>query len=641
VFETTELAGINAAADAVLPAAQEFQVTTAGSYTLSLADLQTPVLLESLRAVVTRDLQVVAQVAVTYPDALALPGTAAQNFMATPGTYRVHVLGTPKPGEAGGGFALKVVPAGGGTSLLDHADVIAAQSAPATGQSALQTSFQITQPGAYQLTLTDHAFPVALASLQTLLLQDTDSGPVVVPLTAGSFTVTTPGTYELVIVATAGSPDLAGLYGVRVASGGTVVYQSTQPVGAMAPATSVNVTTAGQYMLTLGDANFPAILSSLRARVVQGDTVLGGLDVADAVAVTAATGAVQIYAVALPATTQGVGAYSVQLANAQQTLLADVRTTDASPDPASPAIYSFTPAATVAAGAYQLKLEDLAFPAQFTSLTAAVAQGVTVVGTFNKASSPQFTLQSGPVKVLVAAKPPAAGGNALFGVTLSSVAGANVIESTQGVGGLFRTSTVSIATDGPYDLTLKDLEFPARMGTAQLAITRGTTLIAQIIGGGTVPRQQLTAGTYVLNFIGQPASAEQYGTYGLKVAESTPQPAVTLTANPAAITSGQSASLQWTTTNATTCTASNGWSGTKSTSGTESVGPLNANATFGLSCTGPGGTGTASLTVTVSAPSPSGGGGGGGAFNPYLLGALGLLLLAAQRRRDSVSRRQR
>jgi hypothetical protein len=631
VFESTELAGVDAAADAALPAAQEFQVTAAGSYTVSLTDLQTPALLQSLRAVITRDLQVVAEVEVTYPVAPALPGAAAKDFMATPGTYRVHVLGAARQGEAGGGFGLKVAPAGGGTSLLDHVDVIAAQSAPAIGQSASQASFAIAQAGSYQLTLTDHAFPAPLASLQALLLQDTDSGPVVVPVTAGAFDAATPGTFELVIVATADSTSLAGLYGVRVAAGPNIVYRSTQPVGNLPPATAVNVQTAGQYTLTLGDAKFPATLSSLAARVTQSDTILAGVDAAGTAAVTAATGSVQIYTRAVPATAEGVGAYQVQLANAQQTLLADIRTADASPDPASAAIYSFAPSAAITAGSYQLKLEDLAFPAQFTSLNAALVQGVTVLGTVNSAQTATFTAQSGPVKVLVAAKAPAAGGNSLFGVTLISTAAgaANVIESTQGVGGLFRTSTVTIATAGPYDLTLADLEFPARLATAQLAITRGTTLIAQIIGSGTVSRQQLAAGTYVLNFIGQPAAAEKYGTYGLKVAESTPQPTVTLTATSATITSGQSAILQWTSADATTCTASNGWSGTKSASGTETVGPLNASATFALSCTGPGGTGTASQSVTVSAPSASSGG-GGGACNLYLLAALSVLLLVAQ-----------
>src|ERR1044072_206296 len=92
LLDTTELLGVDAAADAALPAAQEFQVTAAGSYNIVLTDLQQPALLDSLRAIVTRDLQVVANVEVTSPAAPNLPAPATNSFMATPGTYRVHVL---------------------------------------------------------------------------------------------------------------------------------------------------------------------------------------------------------------------------------------------------------------------------------------------------------------------------------------------------------------------------------------------------------------------------------------------------------------------------------------------------------------------------------------------------------------------
>ncbi|HEY4366942.1 MAG TPA: hypothetical protein VGN07_06870 [Steroidobacteraceae bacterium] len=636
IFDDTELAGATSAEDASLPQPQDFQVVAAGNYRISLNDLQTPTSLKSLRAIVTRDLSVVAQLNVTYPAAPAVPDTATKDFMATPGTYRIHVLAIANDGEAGGGFGVKVAPVAGGASLIDHVDVIAAQSAPAIGQSALQTSFTITQAGSYTLTSSDHAFPVALASLQTLVLQETDSGPVIALNGPGSFNAT-PGTYQLLAVASASGPALAGLYGIRIAdtsTGAIVPYQSTQPVGNMSPATTVTIAAAGQHTLTLSDANFPATLSSLTACLTQGDTVLGLLHAAGTTNVTAAQGVVNIYALANPAAAEGVGSYSLQLAKGAQVVFSDIRTADASADPSTAAIYSFTPSAAITAGSYQLKFDDLAFPAPFSSLRAAVAQGATLVGSLNAPGTSQLSLQSGVVKVLVAAKPPVGAGNALFGITLSAAdGGANIIESTQGVGGLFRTSPVTIPKDGLYDLALQDLEFPERMTTAQLAVTRGTTLVAQIIGGGVVPRQQLTAGTYVLNFLGQPAPTAQYGTYGMKVAESSLPPTVTLTASSSTITAGQSANLQWSSTDATTCSASNGWSGTKAASGTEAVGPLNASATFGLSCTGPGGTGAATLTVTVSPAGANGGGGGGGAFNLYWLAALSLLLSARSLRR--------
>jgi hypothetical protein len=134
----------------------------------------------------------------------------------------------------------------------------------------------------------------------------------------------------------------------------------------------------------------------------------------------------------------------------------------------------------------------------------------------------------------------------------------------------------------------------------------------------------LEAGTHVLNFLGQPAANASYGAYGMKVADSTPPPAVTLTASPASVASGQSTTLQWSATNATSCTASGAWSGSKAASGSQSSGALTANATFEIECVGPGGRDNESVSVTVNAPAP--GGGGGGQVDLLLLVSLATML---------------
>lgn len=78
-------------------------------------------------------------------------------------------------------------------------------------------------------------------------------------------------------------------------------------------------------------------------------------------------------------------------------------------------------------------------------------------------------------------------------------------------------------------------------------------------------------------------------------------PSVSLTASPASISSGQSSTLTWSFTNATSCTASGGWSGTKATSGSQSVTPI-VTTTYTLSCTDSGGSATQSATVTLLPP---------------------------------------
>src|SRR3984957_12137213 len=67
-------------------------------------------------------------------------------------------------------------------------------------------------------------------------------------------------------------------------------------------------------------------------------------------------------------------------------------------------------------------------------------------------------------------------------------------------------------------------------------------------------------------------------------------PTVALITSTGAVQSGGSATLTWSSTDATSCTASNAWSGTLAPSGTQSTGPLTKNSTFVLTCSGPGGT---------------------------------------------------
>jgi len=79
-------------------------------------------------------------------------------------------------------------------------------------------------------------------------------------------------------------------------------------------------------------------------------------------------------------------------------------------------------------------------------------------------------------------------------------------------------------------------------------------------------------------------------------------PTATLSANPATINSGDSSTLSWSSTDATSCVAAGGFSTGGNTSGSDSTGPLSATQNYAVTCTGPGGSDTANATVTVSSP---------------------------------------
>ncbi len=77
-------------------------------------------------------------------------------------------------------------------------------------------------------------------------------------------------------------------------------------------------------------------------------------------------------------------------------------------------------------------------------------------------------------------------------------------------------------------------------------------------------------------------------------------PVVTLVANPTTVDSGGTTTLTWSSTNATSCTASGAWSGSRATSGSEASAAITTASTFTLACTGPGGTTQRSATVYLT-----------------------------------------
>lgn len=79
-----------------------------------------------------------------------------------------------------------------------------------------------------------------------------------------------------------------------------------------------------------------------------------------------------------------------------------------------------------------------------------------------------------------------------------------------------------------------------------------------------------------------------------------PAPTVSLTASAARVTSGGTVSLQWSSSNASSCTASGAWSGSRPGSGTETSAALTAASSFTLACTGVGGNASQSVVVVVA-----------------------------------------
>jgi hypothetical protein len=627
-----------ASATSIVPAEHTFTVSLAGTYQLTLTDFgasATPAVpMNALKLIVTSGATKVGT---------ELDAAGTMTFPATPGDYVIHLVGTA--GGPGSGQIGIHINDSTNTATYDFNDALALPpDAIPNGGSGIDDTFTVPTSGNFQVTLSDLQLPQALNTLTLALVQE-GGALVTTLLTAGSTSVALQSgvNYRIFAIGSIGSvtppPLNAGLFGVSVTPAGstTPVYAKTVPVGAVTLIGSPMLT-AGSYSLNASDLQFPSALSQFGVAVALNGQAVVALNASGTQTFTAIAATYQVFALGV-APAAGMGSYSVAVQSAQGPALSVAR---AVVDPASTArAYSFD--ATAASGqTYAFDLADFGYPAQFLSLKAAVVQAGTLVtgsqltiGTSGAIPSATGTVNitpaAGPLSLLVFAQPAASTATTaaagLFGIDLTVSGAAPVFETTQGVGQLFSVRKVSILTAGSYAVTVGDVGFPAVFQNLAAIVTRGTSRVGSIYGGGTFGFPAVV-GDYYVNFVAQPTGTIQAGTYSMLV-ETAPAPTLTFTSDVSSVTSGGTVTLNWTGGNVASCTASNGWSGSKPASGQFTSGALTATTTFALSCDGPGGTAANSVTVTVTdPPAPAKSGGGGGAIRPELLVfLLGVMLL--------------
>ena len=182
-----------------------------------------------------------------------------------------------------------------------------------------------------------------------------------------------------------------------------------------------------------------------------------------------------------------------------------------------------------------------------------------------------------------------------------------------GPGGTSPTASATVTVTAPTPtVTLTASPTSVASGATSTLTWSSTNATACTAGGGwggtlaasgTQTTAALTATTsYSLTCTGSGGTSAPV-TATVTVAAAPAVPVVTLTAAPTSVTSGTSATLTWSSTNATACTASGGWNGALATSGTQTTAALTATTTYSLTCAGPGGTSAAkTATVTVTPP---------------------------------------
>jgi hypothetical protein len=602
-----------AAATTAVPVEETFDISTAGTYTITLTDLGAaltpPAPLQAVKLAVTNSSDSLVGSVLVGAGTLTLSSLPA-------GSYQLHVVGMPGNIPGSGPIGIEV-DGSGMTQIAAFQDVLALPSqALPNGEAVLDSSFSVQSSGSYTVTLTDLQLPQSLTTL-TLLLVPEGGAPLVTLPAAGTASValSTGVIYDIFAVGAANATANAGLFSAVVApsGGGAIVFARAVPVGNTVLVGSPALS-AGNDTLALADLKYPAALSQLGAVLTLNGQAAATLSAAGSQAFTASAGTYSLFAVGTaPTAAPGAGSYAVRVLPASgAALFSAARAVVAAGSALTP--YSFDTSLS-AAGNYNAVLADFQFPAALVSVRLAAAQSGALLGT--PLSSPgqlSFSGAAGPISLLAFAQSSSAGG--LFGIDVSPAAGGSAaFEVTQGVGAVFTSQQLVITSAGSYSVTATDLGFPASFANFDTVVTQGTQSVGSVYGGGTFSFPA-TAGTYYINLITQTAGPDEAGTYALTVAPAPPPPVVSLSVDNPQVSSGGTVDLIWSSQNATSCTASGGWSGAQSLSGTATSAPLAANTTFTLTCTGAGGSTAKSVQVTVTAASS---GGGGGSIDPGLL----------------------
>jgi hypothetical protein len=610
-----------AAATTGVPIEETFNISTAGTYTVTLTDLGAELTpsapLASVALAVTNSQDVI----VGTP--LAAAGTMTLSSIPA-GAYELHVVGMPGNVPGSGPIGI-VVDSSGMTQVAAFEEIIALPSqALPNGEAVLNDSFTVSSSGSYTVSLNDLQMPEALGTLTLLVIAQGGTTPVVTLPNAGVYQATVSlsagVTYRIFAVGAAGNAANAGLYSAVVtASGGAVVYGHAVPVGNTVHLGSPALA-AGSTTLALADLSFPAALSQVGTALLLDGQSVAQLAAAGSQAFTATAATYEAYGVGIAGTSAPeAGSYALRLTPSGSTpIFAVAQGVTAAGSALTP--YEFQTTLT-AGGAQTVTLTDFQFPAMLSSLRLAAVQNAAVLGTpVASATTLSITPAAGPLSFVAFAQATASGG--LFGINVApSAGGAAVFDVTQAVGALFSSQQVPIPDAGAYSVTATDLGFPAKFTNYDTIVTQGTTQVGSIYGGGTF-NFTATPGVYFINFIAQPAAPADAGTYALSVANAPAAPVVSLSTDNSQVSSGSTVDIIWSSQNATSCTASGGWSGAQALSGTATSAPLTASTTFTLSCTGAGGTTAKSVTVTVTQSSGGGGGSLDGCLLLLLLGSL-------------------
>jgi plastocyanin len=377
---------------------------SAGGYSLALTDFAFPKSLAQGIAAAVQGQSIVASTA----------GGSPASFTAVAGNCQLFALAVPDMTAGSGAYGVTLAPQGGATVF----SAVQTTSSGTGGVAAYTYPVAVTTGGSYTLTLADFQFPLSFATLELAAAQN---GVLLgTPLTApGTVQINpTAGQVFVLAAATAGTGG-KGIFGVDLtpSTGGTPVLDLTQGVGGAFGTTTVPISTAGSYNVTLSDLAFPGNFNELAAVVTQGPTRLGSIFTSGTFSFTATPGS---YVINVLGTPQPIIASSAQTAGTYGVSVA--------PTPPVPTV-TLTPSATQVNSGDTVTLTWSSQNATGCTATGGWSGALATSGTQVSAaltSLTTFTLtctggggSSMPQSVMVSVKPPSSsGGGSLDGLML-------------------------------------------------------------------------------------------------------------------------------------------------------------------------------------------------------------------------------
>ena len=388
-----------------------------------------------------------------------------------------------------------------------------------TGIAPVSQTFTPTsaQAGPVQVTITDTAFPAALAALYVAVTQGTTV------VTAGTATAGAPATVTLNFTATAGTgyairvlgaPSTAtgsGAVIVDVAGAGnpTVSYLSfpaafqapvTPGNGGILPSQTLTFPAAGTYTATLTDFGLPTSFPAgqLTAAIFQGATLVTPINPGTPAQFTVPAGNVGVpytlTTIAVPAT--GGGLFGLQIASPSGALV--YPTNGASGMTAIGGVTGPVQVPVTAAGSLALNVTDFEFPDPLGTLgailttTSGTLVATNCVTTCSAPNSPMATIAAPEYLLLWRAVAAGTGaGSYLISVT---DAGATVYSDSESVAAPNSNSSTkaftfpfTVPAAGSYTAKVTDLLAPAPLASVQFAVYQnGTLTSAQSTSAGSI-----------------------------------------------------------------------------------------------------------------------------------------------------------